>query len=194
MSVSISKQSVFLPNNFLFLSLCYPGKHPPHSSLLYSIAFSYIVLYNSLRSVFCLLLGNTYSIFLSCLTTSTVYILLFFTTSTMSSFHILQPPLCPLQPPLCPLSIFYNLHCVLFSLSYNLHYVLFSLSTTSARSSFPYLTTSILSAFPYPTIGMSTFRFFVNKHFVFLSLRNFFYFVSFSFLNSKKSKDSFIVY
>ena len=44
-------------------------------------------------------------------------------------------------------------------------------------------------------LGMSTFRFFCERTFrFFLSLRKKMYFVSFSFLNSKKSKDSFIVY
>ena len=44
-------------------------------------------------------------------------------------------------------------------------------------------------------VGMSTFRFFWEQTFWgFLSCRKKMYFVSFSFLNSKKSKDSFIVY
>ena len=52
-----------------------------------------------------------------------------------------------------------------------------------------------LSRIKSSPLGMSTFRFFVNEHFgVFLSLRKKMYFVLFSFLNSKKSKDSFIVY
>ena len=42
-------------------------------------------------------------------------------------------------------------------------------------------------------VGMSTFRFFVNEHFVFLlSLGKKIHFVLFLFLNSKKRKDSFI--
>ena len=67
--------------------------------------------------------------------------------------------------------------------------------TSSDDLPLPFCLILILHMYGPYFLGMSTFHFFVNKHFfLFCPLEIFFYFVLFLFLNSKKSKDSLIVY
>ena len=74
------------------------------------------------------------------------------------------------------------------------HYPQPSFTITQHSSLFLTIPQYLLASHHPSLLGMSTFRFFSEQTFrVFLSLRKM-YFVSFSFVNSKKSKDSFIVY